>query len=97
MEALIALAIIIALLVSLTAIGALLLPIKVSTKFPLKLLPPKPNKKFFLQQTWTYEMKSIETHSENPDLVSFHDFKVERIGRGVYAASGMSGKRIMGI
>lgn len=33
-------------------------------------------------------MKSIETHSENPDLVSFHDFKVERIGRGVYAASG---------
>ncbi|XP_061396950.1 uncharacterized protein LOC133332587 [Musca vetustissima] len=33
-------------------------------------------------------MKSIETHSDNPDLVSFHDFKVERIRRGVYAASG---------
>ncbi|XP_005181673.3 uncharacterized protein LOC101896817 [Musca domestica] len=41
-----------------------------------------------MKQTWTYELKSIETHSDNPDLMSFEDFKVERISRGVYAASG---------
>ncbi|XP_073848977.1 uncharacterized protein [Musca autumnalis] len=41
-----------------------------------------------VKHTWTYDMKSVQTHSENPDLVDFQKFKVERIRRGVYAASG---------
>ncbi|XP_019891660.1 uncharacterized protein LOC101896989 [Musca domestica] len=40
-----------------------------------------------IKHTWTYELKSVEAHSDNPDLWSFNEFKVERISRGVYAAS----------
>ncbi|XP_073828232.1 uncharacterized protein isoform X2 [Musca autumnalis] len=41
-----------------------------------------------MEQTWTYELKTIETSSSDLDKVSFGEFKVERISRGVYAASG---------
>ncbi|XP_073828230.1 uncharacterized protein [Musca autumnalis] len=49
---------------------------------------PKAMPIFEMEQTWTYELKNIETFSSDLDKVSFKDFKVERIGRGVYAASG---------
>ncbi|XP_073820243.1 uncharacterized protein [Musca autumnalis] len=39
-------------------------------------------------KTWTYEMKAVETYSDNPDVMDFEDFKVERISRGVYGLSG---------
>ncbi|XP_011291723.1 uncharacterized protein LOC101896456 [Musca domestica] len=41
-----------------------------------------------LEQTWTYELKSIETFSSDLDKLRFGEFKVERISRGVYAGSG---------
>ncbi|XP_075156330.1 uncharacterized protein LOC142229637 [Haematobia irritans] len=42
----------------------------------------------FGQHTWTYEMKSVETKTSNPDLVQFYNLRVVRVDRGVYAMSG---------
>ncbi|XP_061395624.1 uncharacterized protein LOC133331239 [Musca vetustissima] len=41
-----------------------------------------------MKPTWTFELKSIETYSDNPELINFFDWSVDRISRGVYAASG---------
>ncbi|XP_073828223.1 uncharacterized protein [Musca autumnalis] len=41
-----------------------------------------------LKQTWTYELKSVESHTDNSDLVGFSDWKIDRISRGQYAISG---------
>ncbi|XP_073828226.1 uncharacterized protein [Musca autumnalis] len=49
---------------------------------------PKAMPVFEIKQSWTYELKAIETSSSDLDKVSFGEFKVERISRGVYAASG---------
>ncbi|XP_073828235.1 uncharacterized protein [Musca autumnalis] len=40
------------------------------------------------EQTWTYELKNIETGSSNPEMVSFGECKLERISRGVFAVIG---------
>ncbi|XP_061395625.1 uncharacterized protein LOC133331240 [Musca vetustissima] len=39
------------------------------------------------KQTWSYELKSVTAHSDNPDLWSFSEAKAERISRGVYGAT----------
>ncbi|XP_073838967.1 uncharacterized protein isoform X2 [Musca autumnalis] len=39
------------------------------------------------KKTWTYEVKTIEAYSDNPEAVAFSDCHVERISRGVYGAS----------
>ncbi|XP_073820159.1 uncharacterized protein [Musca autumnalis] len=41
-----------------------------------------------LKQTWTYELKSVESHTDNSDLLGFSDWKIDRISRGQYAISG---------
>ncbi|XP_073828218.1 uncharacterized protein [Musca autumnalis] len=43
---------------------------------------------FSLKQTWTYELKSVETSSENSDLLKFNNWKIDRVRRGVFAVSG---------
>ncbi|XP_073820244.1 uncharacterized protein [Musca autumnalis] len=40
------------------------------------------------EKTWTYDMKSVEVYSANPDVIDLVDWKVERISRGVYGLSG---------
>ncbi|XP_073828225.1 uncharacterized protein [Musca autumnalis] len=49
---------------------------------------PKAMPVFEIKQTWTYELKNIEASSSDMDKISYEEFKVERISRGVYAASG---------
>ncbi|XP_073820158.1 uncharacterized protein [Musca autumnalis] len=49
---------------------------------------PKAMPVFENKQTWNYELKSIETISSDLDKLRFGEFKVERISRAVYAASG---------
>ncbi|XP_073828224.1 uncharacterized protein [Musca autumnalis] len=49
---------------------------------------PRAMSVFETKQTWTYELKTIETSTSDLDKFSFGEFKVERISRGVYAASG---------
>ncbi|XP_073828228.1 uncharacterized protein isoform X2 [Musca autumnalis] len=49
---------------------------------------PKAMPIFEMEQTWTFELKNIETFSSDLDKVRFGEFKVERISRGVFAASG---------
>ncbi|XP_075156198.1 uncharacterized protein LOC142229524 [Haematobia irritans] len=41
-----------------------------------------------LGQSWTYEMKSVETKTSNPDLVDFYNVHVVRVNRGIYALAG---------
>ncbi|XP_011291722.1 uncharacterized protein LOC105261707 [Musca domestica] len=41
-----------------------------------------------VEQTWTYELKSIETYSSDPEKVKFGECKLERISRGVFAVMG---------
>lgn len=36
----------------------------------------------------TFDIKAVEASSSRPDLVSFADWKVERISRGVFGFSG---------
>ncbi|XP_073828231.1 uncharacterized protein isoform X1 [Musca autumnalis] len=49
---------------------------------------PKAMPVFEIKQSWTYELKNIETFSSDLDKLRYGEFKVERISRGVYAASG---------